>query len=334
MTTTPFSAGSPVTQPVEVQDVARPRVLVTGAAGFLGSRVVERLSAHGAFDVVGVDVVETARSAVVGSLPRVTFRRADLRDSDDLDAVVVGCTSVVHLAAVRSRASVADPRLSFDVNVGGTYDLLLRATAHGVRRFVYGSSHLVYGAFTEPARDPWFTEDEGAVRRGLTQYAAAKLACEAFVEAFCGDGGPEYVSLRFGGIYGPGAAPDSNSGAMLGVLESLDAGTPPEVDWTRDTRHALVYVDDAARAAVAALETPAVNLAVNVVGESLVCGDVYDTLVRLYGADPAVVRWTGARRRYQLVSRERYCAVLGGDTATPLADGLQALVDWHRAGRP
>ena len=94
-----------------------------------------------------------------------------------------------HLAAVRGQASVAHPRDSHDVNVGATFDLVSLAARHHLRRFVYGSSHLIYGAFADPHHAP-FTEDQAAVGRGLTLYSASKLASEALIAAVCGDAGP------------------------------------------------------------------------------------------------------------------------------------------------
>ena len=90
-------------------------------------------------------------------------------------ALLRGADSVVHLAAVRGKASDAHPRDAYDTNVGATFDLVSLAARHQLRRFVYGSSHLVYGAFENPDRPP-FTEDDAAVRRGLTLYSAGKLA--------------------------------------------------------------------------------------------------------------------------------------------------------------
>jgi UDP-glucose 4-epimerase len=304
-------------------------VLVTGAAGFLGSHVAELLSSDGRHDIIATDVVKSERSDAVASLPRVEFRAVDLRDLEALEAAVSGAGSIVHLAAIRTKASSARPREALEINVGATYDLLSLATLHRVRRLVYGSTHIVYGAFQDPQR-PYFREDEARVRRGLNMYGASKLASEAFIEAFAQDGGPDYVCLRFGGIYGPRASRDSNGGILLDVLAALDRGARPVVQWARDSRHALVFVEDAARAVVTALESDQANMAVNVVGDPVPAEVLYSTLVRLYGHDPSVIDWQEERTRYQLVSRDRLHSVLGYDPATSLEDGLRAVIDWHR----
>ncbi len=306
-------------------------VLVTGAAGFLGSRVVSQLSVQGRHQVIATDVVTSRTSDALAALPGVEFRPLDLRDHGELERAVSDATHVVHLAAVRGKASQARPREGFEVNIGATNDLLTLAGSHRVQRFVYGSSHLVYGAFPDPHRAR-FSEEEGAVRPGLSLYAAAKLACEALMAPLSQAAGFASIALRFGGIYGPGAAPDSNSGAMIAALKAIDRGDRPSVDWSRDSLHALIYVDDAARAVVKAIDTTAESFAVNVVGEPVSCLDIYTTLVRLYGHDPDTIDWLEERRRYQLVSGERLRSELDCPPGTTLEDGLRAIIDWHRSG--
>jgi UDP-glucose 4-epimerase len=312
--------------------VSAGRVVVTGAAGFLGSHVVELLSGTGRFEVVAMDVARSARSDALAALPGVQFHAADLRDTPAIETLVRGADSVVHLAAVRMKAAAARPHDAHDVNVGATFDLVSLAARHRLRRFVYASSHLVYGAFDDPNRDP-FTEDQGAVRRGLTMYAASKLASEALIEAVCGDSGPDYLALRFGTIYGPRVNLDSNSGLLVAVLTALERGEAPQIPWTRDTVHALVYVADAAEAVVRALDVEHARTAVNVVGRPVTAERLYATLIALYGGSPHGIDWRDERARYQLVSAERLRTVLGLQTPTSLMEGLSMLIEWYRAGQ-
>ena len=309
--------------------VAGGRVLVTGAAGFLGLRVVARLSAAGRHEVIATDVVRSPAGEALAALPGVEFRLADLRDHDALERVVGDATHIAHLAAVRSQASLANPRLGFEVNVAATHDLLNLAAASKVATFVYGSSHLVYGAFQDPHHAP-YREEEAAVGAGQSLYAAAKLACEALMDPITRQGGVAATALRFGGIYGPGAAPGSNASAMLAALAALDRGERPAMTWTRDTLHALIYVDDAARAVVAALDVAGACPAVNVVGDPVRCGDLYDTLVRLYGRDPGLLDWCGEQARYQVVSGERLRTVVRSPPSTSLEQGLGSIIAEHR----
>ena len=306
-------------------------VVVTGAAGFLGSHVVEQLSATGRFAVLATDVAGSPRAAALAALPGVRFQPADLRDATAVEALLRGADSVVHLAAVRGKASDAHPRDAYDTNVAATFDLVSLSARHRLRRFVYGSSHQLYGAFEDPHHPP-FTEDDAAVRRGLTLYSAAKLASEALIAAVCGDDGPDYVALRLGTIYGPRINLDSTNGLLVALMVALDRGERPQVPWTRDTVHGLVYVADAALAVVRALEVEHdVRGAVNVVGRPVTAERLYSTLVTQYGGDPADIAWGDDRARYQLVSTERLGTLLGMQTPTSLHDGLAAVIDWYRS---
>jgi nucleoside-diphosphate-sugar epimerase len=304
-------------------------VLVTGAAGFLGSRVVAMLSDHGGYEVIATDVVTSPRSDELATLPRVAFHALDLRDHAALREIVQQASHVVHLAAMRSKASQANRREGFDVNVRATFDLFSIAADHGVRGVVYGSSHLVYGAFADPSRTA-YVENDASPARGLSLYSAAKLACEAFLPPFADGGGFDYVALRFGGIYGPGAAAGSNTSLMLDVLTALDKGDKPFVSWCKDSLHALIYVDDAARAVVEAVARTSLNDAVNVVGPPVTTQEIYSTLVRLYGRQPDVLDWREERSRYQRVSGDRLRSALQCPPVTTLDAGLQSLIERHR----
>jgi UDP-glucose 4-epimerase len=304
-------------------------VLVTGASGFVGSRVVRRLSDEAQFDVVATDIASGEQSEALATLPGVRFEAADLRDEDAIERLTEGVTHVVHLAALRSKASQGGPRAGLDVNVGSTYCLLMQAAKRGMTGFVYGSSHLVYGAF--PDKDQWFSEPDAAVRTGLSLYAAAKVASEAFLRAFADEFGFANLSLRFGGIYGPNSAPGSNSYTMLDVLDAIDRNDVPVVTWSRDTRQALIYVEDVARSVVRALDFPISGTAVNVVDTPRSCEEIYSTLVRLYGADPERLVWAD-RQRFQNVRGDLLVEGLGCPPATPLEAGLASIIEWHRSG--
>jgi UDP-glucose 4-epimerase len=305
-------------------------VLVTGAAGFVGSRVVELLAQTTNNRVVALDIVENPRSRELAALPNVEFLANDLRDTDFLESAVSRSDAVIHLAAVRTQASRARPKDAHDINVGVTYDLLSLSTRHALRRFVFGSTNTLYGPYQDPHASPC-REDQPWVCRGINMYAATKLASEAYLEAFAGLGGPGYIALRIGPIYGPRVSPGSNSAFMLDILESIDKAEDPTVLWAKNAVHAFVYIDDVAKAALAALTAERTGFAVNVVGAPVTTEAFATRLVELYGHDPSRIRWKGERVRYQRVSQELMRESLGFTPETTLDDGLQALIDWHRA---
>jgi nucleoside-diphosphate-sugar epimerase len=310
-------------------DRANQTVLVTGAGGFVGSRVVELLAARGDIEVIALDVVATPRGEEVSRLPGVELEIVDLRDIDTLNGIVARVQGIIHLAAVRTQASSKRPRDAHDVNVGSTYDLLTLATTHGVERFVFGSTNTMYGPYADPQAPP-SSEAQPWVCKGINMYAATKLASEAYLEAFANAGGPDYVSLRIGPIYGPRVSPGSNGAMTLDLLEALDKGEPPVVRWAREAIHSFVFVDDVAAAAIAALTSEQTNLAVNVVGEPITTAALCERTVELYGHDPSLIDWREERVRYQRVSQDRMREVLGFVPETTTDDALRALIEWHQ----
>ena len=133
------------------------------------------------------------------------------------------------------------------------------------------------------------------------------------------------MALRLGTIYGPRINLDSTNGLLVALLAALDRGERPQVPWTRDTVHGLVYVADAALAVVRALDVEHdIRGAVNVVGPPVTAEQLYSTLVAQYGGDPADIAWRDERARYQLVSTERLATLLGVRDTDQLA---------RRAGR-
>ncbi len=321
----------PETTPPTASSGAAPMtVVVTGGGGFVGSRVVEMLSETTEHRVVAVDMAESPRAAEIAQLPRVEFRTMDLRDTDALDSVIGTADAIVHLAAVRTQASKARPKDAHDVNVGTTYDLLELATRHGLGRFVFGSTNTMYGPYQDPGAGP-YSEEQPWVCRGINMYAATKLASEAYLEAFSGIGGPAYLALRIGPIYGPRVSPGSNGALTLDILRALDRGEQPVVSWAKDAIHSFVYVDDVARAIIASLAAERTGLALNVVGAPITTETLCTRAVELYGHDPAALLWKEERTRYQRVSQERMRQVLGFVPETTLDEGLTALIEWHRS---
>lgn len=306
------------------------RVLVTGAAGLLGSKVVERLSSTGKYEILATDLTQNARSGDIASLAGVDYVAMDLRDRDAVETLVSQADAVVHLAGVLAKVAASNPALAFQVNVGVTHSLLCLSAQHSVQRFVYGSSQAVYGTFQEPQQTP-FREEDACLDVTHSPYGSMKTAAEALLNSFRHSGQLNAVALRLGVIYGPGASPESNAGLLRRALVSLDDGDSPLVPWTRESQHALIFVDDAADAVVRSLELGYGEQAFNVMGPPVSSEDLYPRLVRLYGGDPETIAWTNERTRYQLVSAARMKDYLEYEPRTTLEEGLRSVIAWHRS---
>jgi UDP-glucuronate 4-epimerase len=187
------------------------RILLTGAAGFIGSHVVEALVRQGD-EVIGIDnfdpfyprAMKERNLAEMGRLPGFTFHELDLLEVDAVRALLTPDTVLVHLAAKAGvRPSLADPVGYARANVTGTAAIAEAARQAGVSRILFGSSSSVYGDST-PAP---FREDAIAIEP-VSPYAATKRAGELFLHSVAPIYGFRVASLRFFTVYGPRQRPD------------------------------------------------------------------------------------------------------------------------------
>ncbi len=231
------------------------KALITGAAGFIGSHLSERLLADG-WAVVGVDNFDDfydpqiKRRNISDCLKNKNFRlvEADIRDGDAMGkASAENVQIIVHLAAMAGvRPSIAQPRLYADVNVNGTIVLLELAKKHGIDKFIFGSSSSVYG---NNEKVP-FSEND-SVDFPISPYAATKKAGELICHTYHHLFGMSITCLRFFTVYGPRQRPDLAIHKFAKLIEQ-DKPIPVYGDGTmmRD----FTYIDDIVNGIVAAMD--------------------------------------------------------------------------------
>lgn len=223
------------------------RLLLTGAAGFIGSHLLERLRARGDA-VVGIDDFNDAYDPALKRRnvpPGADVRAADFAEADALLAELKP-EAVIHLAARAGvRASIEDPVLYERVNVAGTLRLMEAMRRHGVPRLIFASSSSVYGAAPAP-----FREDRETLEP-LSPYAATKLAGEHYVRLYHRLYGLRATMLRFFTVFGPRQRPDM---AMHAFARLMRAGRPIPVFGAGDTERDYTYIDDIVSGIVAAID--------------------------------------------------------------------------------
>ena len=232
-------------------------VLVTGAAGFIGSHLSERLCARGD-DVIGYDnfdpfyprAVKEANLAGLRRDPRFAFVEGDLRDPLALaPAFARRPDVVVHLAALAGvRPSLAEPARYTDVNVTGTQRLVDAARAHGVRRFVFASSSSVYGRDSQPP----FKESDPCLAP-VSPYASTKRAAELMLFTAHHLYALDVTCLRFFTVYGARQRPDL---AIHKFARLIAAGKPIELYGDGSTSRDYTFIDDILAGVVAAIDQP------------------------------------------------------------------------------
>jgi UDP-glucuronate 4-epimerase len=230
------------------------KVLITGAAGFIGSHLSEQLLADGLI-VVGVDNFDDfydpriKRRNIEGCLKNKNFQliEADIRDSAAMDKTVGGGVEIiVHLAARAGvRPSIEKPLLYADVNINGTMVLLEAAKKHKVNKFIFGSSSSVYG---NNKKVP-FSEDDN-VDFPISPYAATKKAGELICHTYHHLYGISITPLRFFTVYGPRQRPDL---AIHKFAQLIEQGKPIPVYGDGSMMRDFTYIDDIIDGTVAAM---------------------------------------------------------------------------------
>lgn len=252
------------------------RLLVTGAAGFIGSSLAGRLIERGD-EVVGLDnfdetlyaaAIKRQNLAELGALrggTRFRFVEGDLLDERLMDELVAGREGwrpdvIVHLAALAGvRPSIRQPKRYQRVNLEGTLNLLEACRQHGVRRFVFASSSSVYGARDrDPGLGPVaaFREDDPAVRPA-SPYAATKRAGELLCSNYSDLFGIATPSLRFFTVYGPRQRPEM---AIHKFARLITEGRPVPFFGDGQSARDYTFIDDIVDGVLASIDRSATLL--------------------------------------------------------------------------
>ena len=232
------------------------RVLVTGAAGFIGFHVAKRLLERGD-EVIGLDnlnpyydpTLKAARLAILKRQARFQFEKIDLADRVAMDALFARgkIERVVHLAAQAGvRYSIQNPHAYADSNLTGTLHVLEGCRHHGIEHLVFASTSSVYGANTLL---PFSVHQN--VDHPLSFYAATKKANELMAHSYASLYNLPITALRFFTVYGPWGRPDM---ALFLFTRNILAGKPIDVFNYGNHRRDFTYVDDIVGGVVASLD--------------------------------------------------------------------------------
>lgn len=312
-------------------------ILVTGAAGFIGSHLVERLLARGE-RVIGLDNFDPfydpaeKRRNLATALRHPGFRliEADCADLDAIEASL-GTESievVVHLAAKAGvRPSIADPLAYAHANLTGTQAMLELARRREVGRFVFASSSSVYG---NNPKVP-FAEDD-PVEHPISPYAATKRSGELLCHTYHHLFGMSIISLRFFTVYGPRQRPDL---AIRKFSELIRRGQEIPFYGDGTTERDYTWIDDILQGVVAAIDrtahTPHEFRIINL-GESqtTTLSRLVELIGQALGEEPRLKRLPlqpgDVRRTYADISRAR--ELLGYRPTTPVEEGIPRFVEW------
>jgi len=318
--------------------------VVTGAAGFIGSNLVEGLLRLDQ-TVTGLDNFSFGKRANLPAIrsrvgarqwDRLAFVEGDIRDAGTCRTVTRGANVVLHQAALGSvPRSMEEPGLYHEVNVTGTLNMLLAARDEGVERFVYASSSSVFGD------DPTLPKVEDRLGRALSPYAATKRQTEIYADTFGEAFGLQSVGLRYFNVFGPRQDPNGAYAAVIPRwISTLLAGGDVIINGSGETSRDFCYIENVIKANLLAAE-PNASSANQVF--NIACGRrttllelhaaLQERLIRRYPAiapkPPVHVPFRAGDILHSLANIEKARNLLGYEPQHTLESGLDEAFDWY-----
>ena len=317
--------------------------LVTGAAGFIGSNLVETLLNLGQ-DVIGLDNFATGHrsnlleiEAAVGpdAWARFRFIEGDIRDLDTCRTAVAGCDCILHQAALGSvPRSIDDPITTNGVNVGGFLNMLVAARDEGVTRFVYAASSSTYGDQNA------LPKVEHQIGRPLSPYAITKYVDELYADVF----GRTYdftpVGLRYFNVFGARQDPQGAYAAVIPTwVAAMLKGDPVIINGDGETSRDFCYVENAVQAnLLAAVARPeAMGEVFNVaVGQRTTLNTLLKTIRAALESHGVAIRGEPVHRpfragdvRHSLADINKARRLLGYEPAYEVGEGIELAMPWY-----
>jgi UDP-glucuronate 4-epimerase len=309
-------------------------ILVTGAAGFIGSRVCELLLEQD-YIVHGVDNLNDAydlrlkeyRLRKLQSFKYFSFEKADISDRAAVEALLTN-QAVIHLAARAGlRASVENPWAFVETNVTGTLNMLEYCRERNIRKFILASTSSVYGA-NAPRPTPETADSENP----LDPSAATKKAAEALCHSYHALHGLDVSVLRYFTVYGPAGRPDMS---VYRFIKWIVEGQPLRLNGDGQQSRGFTYVDDIARGTIEALRPVGYKI-INLGGHEVVTMNILirmleqitgkKAIIERHPANPADMQANQAD-----VTRAR--ELLEWRPQVRLSGGLRRAVEWYLAER-
>ncbi len=312
------------------------RILVIGGAGFIGAFVVKELLKEDIKEVIIYDNfargnMDNLTEALQDNRCSIFDLGGDIRDTDVLDAAMQGVDYVFHLAAMWLLHCKDFPRTAFNVNIGGTFNVLEACVKNKVKKLVSSSSASVYGDAVELP----MTENHPFNNKNF--YGASKIAGEAMCTAFNDRYGLEIIGLRYMNVYGRG---QDQTAAYTGVvpimLNKIEAGESPTINGDGSQAYDFIYVEDVARCNVAAAKSDVPFGFYNVGTEvQTSIKTLCETILKLKDSDlkvkyrPYSENDARALVQNRIGSRKKAEEELGFVYTYGLEEGLQKLIEWR-----
>ena len=304
--------------------------LVSGAAGFIGSRVTEMLIEQGN-SVTGLDNLNDAydtsmkvyRLQKLLALPGFTFLRIDISDRAAVEKLPEA-EAVINLAPHAGvRASVQNPWVFYETNVNGTLNLLELCRQKKIRKFIQASTSSIYGA-NAPLPTPETADSE----HPLQPYAASKKAAEVLCHAYHALYELDISIVRYFTVYGPAGRPDMS---MFRFAKWIIEGNPVQLYGNGEQSRGFTYLDDIARGTIAALKPLGYEI-INLGGHEVITMNTLIAMLEERTGQKAIIERHPPNLADMLTNQAdtaKARQLLGWHPQVGLQEGLGRLVDWY-----
>lgn len=317
-----------------MNEISGTKILVTGGAGLIGSHIVDDLVREGAAKVVVYDSMARGKPehlAWAMANGDVEIFQGDLRDKEMMLDAMEGCDYVFHEAAAWLRRCQTWPRMSVDVNIIGTFNVLEACVEKGVKKLVAASSSSVYGDGL------YLPTDEKHPYNNDLFYGAAKVCNEQHYRCFKKKYGLDYVAFRYLNIFGPRQPYDSAyMDVIMHFINRVEHDLPPKVRGDGSATVDLVFVEDVALANILALKSDVTDECFNVAsGKETTVKELAETIISLCGKEGKLEPEFEGDMDARLVTRRWGCpkkakAMLGFEPQVSVRDGLMKTIEWRR----
>jgi|SRR3989344_1331769 len=307
--------------------MAKGPILITGGAGFIGSHLTDALLSKD-YDVRIFDNLSTGKlSNIPLDNPRLQLIKGDVADATAVKNALIGCSAVVHLAAVASvQASVEDPIGTHQSNFVGTLNLCEAMRHTGIKRVVFASSAAVYGSNGEGK-----AINEETPKEPLTPYASDKLASEHCLNFYRLQHSLEPVVFRFFNIFGPRQDPTSPYSGVISIFaERAQKGLPITIFGDGEQTRDFVFVEDLVDILVQAIELKnveagAINIGMN---QSTSLIQMINILTQIIGTKPTITHASSRHGdiRHSRADNRKLLQQFNFTKQTPLKIGLENLI--------
>lgn len=315
-------------------DLTGARILITGGAGFVGSFVIDQLLEESIAEIIIIDNLCRGSLRNINTAlkdPRVKFIENDILNQEMLDEQFKGIDYCFHLAALRITHCASDPDLSFKVMHEGTFHVIQSCIKHNIKKLFFASSASIYGQ-----ADSFPTSESHHPYNNQTLYGAAKMANELMLRSFHHMSGLDYTATRYFNIYGPNMDIHGKyTEVLIRWYNLIKEGKPPIIFGEGDQTMDFIYVEDIARASIAALKADTTDQVYNIaMGKETSLKELCYALLETMNSDlkPEFIAVPESREKVEVMRRladvSKARNEINFEAQVDLKQGLALLVEW------